>query len=59
MAADPNRLVRALVYAVFSFLVTLGMGVLFEVPTDVALLQSTGVSLMMIVTTFLLATAGL
>ncbi|WP_439028662.1 hypothetical protein [Haloarchaeobius sp. DT45] len=59
MAADPNRLVRALVYAVFGFLVTLGMGVAFRVELDIALLQSSAVALSMVLVTFLLATAKL
>ncbi|MCT9095547.1 hypothetical protein [Haloarchaeobius sp. HME9146] len=59
MAADPNRLVRALVYAVFGFLVTLGMGVVFRVDLGIALLQSAAVALSMVLVTFLLATAKL
>ncbi|WP_435317173.1 hypothetical protein [Haloarchaeobius sp. TZWSO28] len=59
MAADPNRLVRALVYAVFGFLVTLGMGVAFRVDLGIALLQSAAVALSMVLVTFLLATAKL
>ncbi|WP_435362963.1 hypothetical protein [Haloarchaeobius sp. DYHT-AS-18] len=59
MAADPNRLVRALVYAVFGFLVTLGIGVAFRVDLGIALLQSAAVALSMVLVTFLLATAKL
>ncbi|WP_267642232.1 hypothetical protein [Haloarchaeobius amylolyticus] len=59
MATDPNRLVRALVYAVFGFLVTLAVGVAFRVEMGIVLLQSAAVALSMVLVTFLLATAKL
>ncbi|WP_435334955.1 hypothetical protein [Haloarchaeobius sp. TZWWS8] len=58
MAADPNRLIRALVYAVFGFLTTVAMGVAFNVPPDIAMLQGSAVAIAMIFSTFALATAG-
>ena len=58
MTGDPNRLIRALAYAVVAFGVTAGMGVALRVGLDVAMLQGAGVAIALILTTFLVASAG-